>query len=456
MKALKTSTPATVFAKTLLVASSLSIGAIGAMGTGVAQAADKALLDILLGNGAIDQAQYDELLAKDTLEESDVVSIGFANGSGLQVTSADGDFEVEIGGRLHLDQIDHSYDPRIGTDPISGTQVRRGRIEIDGVFDRNWGYAAEFDYAKNSVALKDIKLGYEADSGASLYVGHQKQPYSLSLEMSSNDIPFVERSADNYLVATFTDRAIGARYENSGDNWFFAGGVFGDSLKEGTETGDEGWGTSGRFVYSPVIEDEQVLHFGVRGSYRELDVATPSLKIKDKTTDFSELNIVNTGTLADAEAVTLFGPELAAVWGSLYVFAEHTTTEVTRTAAPDLTFSGWHAAAAWSLTGESRAGRYSMSSGEFKGLRPSKHFDWANGGIGAWEIAARYATVDLNDADVVGGEEDALSIALNWYPNRNVRFMADWSRILDTDGSNTVRLYAPDMEIFTLRTQWNF
>ena len=419
-------------------------------------AADQALLDILLSNGAIDLAQYEELLAKETLVESDVVSIGFANGSGLQVTSADGDFEVEIGGRLHLDMIDHSFDSRIGTDPISGSQVRRGRIEIDGVFDKNWGYAAEFDYAKNSVALKDIKLGYEADSGASLYVGHQKQPYSLSLEMSSNDIPFVERSADNYLVATFTDRAIGARYENSGDNWFFAGGVFGDSLKQGTETGDEGWGTSGRFVYSPLITDDRILHLGVRGSYREQDIATPTMKIKDKTTDFSELNIVNTGSLNDAESVTLFGPEFAAVWGSLYVFAEHTTTEVTRTAASDLTFSGWHAAAAWSLTGESRASRYSMGSGEFKGLRPSNHFDWANGGIGSWEIAARYAEIDLNDGDIVGGEEDALSIALNWYPNRNVRIMADWSRVLDTDGSNTIRLYAPDMDIFTLRTQWAF
>lgn len=426
------------------------------MGPTVVQAADKALLDILLGNGAIDQVQYDELLAKDTLVAEDVVSIGFANGSGLQVTSADGDFEVEIGGRLHLDTIDHSYDSRIGTDPISGTQVRRGRIEIDGVFDKNWGYAAEFDYAKNSVALKDIKLGYEADGGASFYVGHQKQPYSLSLEMSSNDIPFVERSADNYLVATFTDRAIGARYENSGDNWFFAGGVFGDSLKTGTETGDEGWGTSGRFIYSPVIEDNNVLHLGIRGAYREVDVATPSTKIKDKTTDFSELNIVNTGTLTDAESITLFGPEFAAVMGPLYVFAEHTTTEVKRTAAQDLTFSGWHAAAAWSLTGETRADAYRMSSGEFKGLRPNKHFDWANGGFGAWEIAARYAEIDLNDADVVGGEEDALSIALNWYPNRNVRIMADWSRILKTDESNQIRLYAPDMDIFTLRTQWNF
>lgn len=114
-------------------------------------AADKALLDILLGNGAIDQAQYDELLAKDTLETEDVVNIGFADGSGLKVTSADGDFELEIGGRLQADAVTHSYDPRIGTDPISGTQVRRGRIELDGVFSSRWGYAAEFDFAKNEV-----------------------------------------------------------------------------------------------------------------------------------------------------------------------------------------------------------------------------------------------------------------------------------------------------------------
>lgn len=427
-----------------------------------ALAADRALLDVLLSNGAINQSQYDELLAKDELEAKDVlgaediVQIGFANGSGLQVTSADEEFELEIGGRLQTDAVSHSYDPRIGTDPVSGTQVRRGRIEIDGIFKSHWGYAAEFDFAKNKVALKDIKLGYEGESGASFYVGHQKQPYSLSLEMSSNDIPFVERSADNYLVATFLDRAIGARYESSGENWFFAGGVFGDGLKAGLETGDEGWGASSRFVYSPVIKDDRVLHLGIRGAYREVDMATPTLEIKDKTTDFSKLSIVNTGTLSDAESTTLFGPEFAAAIGPLYIFAEHTTTEVKRSAAQDLTFSGWHAAAAWSLTGETRADAYRMSAGEFKALRPNQHFDWANGGIGAWEIAARYAEIDLNDADILGGEEDALSIALNWYPNRNVRIMADWSRILDTDESNQIRLYAPDMDIFTLRTQWNF
>lgn len=427
-----------------------------AVSTTAAQAAEKELLEMLLGNGAITQDQYAELLAKEEIEQFDVEKINFEEDSGLNITSGDGRFEVEIGGRLHLDHIDHDYDSRMGVRPVSGSQIRRSRIEIDGMFDNHWGYASEFDFAKDKVALKDVKLVYEADSGATFYVGNQKQPYSLSLEMSSNELPFVERSVDNYLVATFTDRAIGARYENSGNNWFFSGGLFGDSLKEGTTSGDEGWGASSRFIYSPIIEDDTVVHLGIRGSYREIDLATPTLSIKDKTTDFSDLNIVNTGALADAESATLFGPELSASFGSLWLFAEHTTAKISRRAGSTLDFSGWHAAASWSLTGESRAARYRMDAGEFKGIRPNADLDLGNGTWGAFEVSARYAEIDLNDGSIVGGEEDVLSIGLNWYPNRNLRFMADWTRILDTDASNTVRMFAPDMNVFTLRTQWSY
>ena len=172
------------FSKTLCFLPFLAFSAI-------VEGADQELLDILLSNEAITQGQYDQLMEKESLNKSDLAKIDFAGGSGLQVISPDGDFEVEIGGRLQLDMIDHSYDPRLGADPISGSQIRRGRIEIDGVFDQNWGYAAEFDYAKNKVAIKDLKLGYESSGGATYYIGHQKQPYSLSLEMSSNDLPFV-------------------------------------------------------------------------------------------------------------------------------------------------------------------------------------------------------------------------------------------------------------------------
>jgi len=164
-----------MFVKTLFAT------ALAFLTSNLVQAADQELLDILLGNGAITQQQYDELLAKDKLEKADVAKISFSNGSGLNISSGDGKYEVEIGGRLHLDYVDHSYDARMGSIPVNGTQIRRGRIEIDGVFDEKWGYAAEFDYAKNGVAIKDFKAGYLGANGASFYVGHQKQPYSLSL-----------------------------------------------------------------------------------------------------------------------------------------------------------------------------------------------------------------------------------------------------------------------------------
>lgn len=434
----------------LVAAGALAAAAVSAQG------AEKELLDILLGNGAITQEQYDELLQKEELEQIDVAEISFGGGSGLNVTSGDGRYEVEIGGRLQMDYVEHDYDARMGVRPVSGSQIRRGRIEIDGTFDEKWGYAAEFDYAKNKVAIKDFKFGYEAENGSSLYLGHQKQPYSLSLEMSSNEIPFVERSIDNFLVATFLDRAIGARYENSGSNWFFSGGLFGDTLKEGTTTGDEGWGMSGRLIYSPLIEDRSVVHLGVRAAYREQDLGTPTLSIKDKTTDFSDLSIVNTGALADADGTTLFGPEFAVSFGRLLLFGEHTTARVERKAQSSLDFTSWHAAATWSLTGESQASRYRIDAGEFKGIRPNKDFDLQDRSWGAFELTARYAEINLNDNNIVGGEEDALSLGINWYLNRNLRIMADWTRILDTDESNTVRMFAPDMNLFTLRTQWNY
>ena len=80
------------------IGSAIALSASIALIASPAKAADQALLDILLSNGAIDQTQYNELLSKEALEAADVVNIGFANGSGLNVKSADGAYEVEIGG----------------------------------------------------------------------------------------------------------------------------------------------------------------------------------------------------------------------------------------------------------------------------------------------------------------------------------------------------------------------
>jgi phosphate-selective porin OprO and OprP len=53
------------------------------------------------------------------------------------------------------------------------------------------------------------------------------------------------------------------------------------------------------------------------------------------------------------------------------------------------------------------------------------------GGWGAWEIAGRYSVVDLNDqlgtpSGVAGGKQTIYTAGLNWYVNRNIRFMFNY------------------------------
>lgn len=424
------------------------------LGVRAARAADQELLDILLANGAITQQQYERLLAQEELSREDLEGVVVdVNGSGLQVESED--FEFTLGGRLHHDYNHHAYDSRIGADPANGTQIRRARLEMDGVFHENWAWAAEVDFQDNKVGVKDFKIGYLLDDVSSIFVGSQKQPYSLSVEMSSNDIPFVERSIDNALVIPFTDRGLGVRYETSGDNWFFAGGVFGDRQSPGGP-GDEGWGPSARFIYAPLISENSVVHLGVRGSWYETD-ASNEVDFETETKEyFSQLNIIDTGDIPNVEDVAMVGPEFGFAAGPLWLFGEYNDVTLGRTGEPDLDFNSWHVAGTWALTGESRASGYRIDAGEFKALRPAEDFSLGGGGFGAWELAARYASVDANDGAFTGGSEERVTGGLNWYPNSNVRFMFDWTHVLDTDESNTVRRYAPGMDIYTLRAQYNW
>ena len=67
-------------------------------------------------------------------------------------------------------------------------------------------------------------------------------------------------------------------------------------------------------------------------------------------------------------------------------------------------------------------------------------FNLADRGIGAWVIAARYSTVDLNSnivpgisqsvtGVVYGGQQQIAALALSWYPNDWLRFMLQFQYV---------------------------
>lgn len=211
----------------------------------------------------------------------------------------------------------------------------------------------------------------------------------------------------------------------------------------------------GRFIYTPVQGQDHVLHLGLRAGFRKPDDRRTT-RIKDKTTEFSGFAITDTGLLTSVEEVRMAGPEF--VWGAgpFTLMGEYSQAEVERELLDDLDFTGYHLAATWSLTGESRAASYSMSNGELKGLRAASTFDPANGSWGGFELVTRYAETDLNDGAFTGGRVEQLNTGVNWYPARNVRFLFDWMHVLDTDESNLIRSVVPDMDVFTVRAQYNY
>ena len=366
---------------------------------------------------------------------------------GFNVVSADGKTSIKIGGRIQADFTLHSPNSiDDGTEFTDGTELRRGRFELKGTLPEHLRWAAEVDFANNETSVKDFWLALDRPEGPKYTFGHQKQPFSLGVEMSSNDIPFTERGVDNFLIIPFIDRAIGLRVEDNSEKTFYAAGIFGEGVSP-SPLEDEGYGAVGRVVHAPVQEEDKVLHLAARAAYR-MPSGADEIRIRDETTNMSDYRVVDTGVITDVDDVTLWGAEAAYAFGPTSISGEYNQLAVGRE-GEDFDFSSWHVETTYTLTGESRADAYRIGAGEFKRLKSQSD-------NGAWELAARYATLDLNDGSLSGGSEDVITVALNWYASPNLRLMLDWSHILDTSGGSNLTSEADGVDIIAFRAQLTF
>ncbi|MGJ8619930.1 MAG: OprO/OprP family phosphate-selective porin [Methylophilaceae bacterium] len=388
-----------------------------------------------------------------------------AGKKGLVVKSGDGSSEVSIGGRLHVEAMSHSNDEDLSNGGATdGTDIRRARMYVKGKIANDWKYIIEADLAGNNVSMKDVFGEYVGIEDWTFTFGNQKHAMSMEVQESSNDIMFTERGLTYALTTPYFDRAIGLNAKVEGETWNVQGGIYGDQFEpEKTNSTDEGHGFAIRGTWNPVWDKDagHMVHLGANYGERSLSNQTNVITGSNKgdfsyeTTNGSNLKLLDTPNIPGFEKVKVGVLEFAAMYGPLSFQSEYAHAKAEGT--DDFDFDAWYANVGYTLTGEHR--EYKPEDGEFKRLKPKTDFSLKNGTWGAWEVAARLDSLDLNDGTIQGGEGDRYTLALNWYLNYNFRIMADYSRVYDIDNGPVTQANgdeADDIDTFTLRAQWAF
>ncbi len=337
---------------------------------------------------------------------------------GLKVESADGDFEGQLGGRLMLDYAYYDDDNiKLG----SGAEIRRARLFAAGKLWKVWKFKFETDFAGNEVDIKDAYIQYGGFKPLSIKAGNFKEPFDIENLTSSRFITFMERALP---VEAFTpDRNLGLQLHTHGNIWQAAIGLFGQGIDSPGTDESQSYGTAGRVSVAPINSEGRVLHVGGAFEWRtgyEGDEVRFRARPESHVTN---VRLVDTGNIDNVDDTLKFNGEVAGVLGPWSLQGEYVQTDVNRTdGSEDVDFSGWYVFGSWFLTGESRV--YDVEDGAFDRVKPKSVL--GKGGYGAWELAARYSSIDLDDKNIIGGKEDNITVGVNWYPTSHTRLMFNY------------------------------
>ena len=369
------------------------------------------------------------------------VAMPAAHDSGyLMFRSADGAFAYWLDGRVQIDAAFY----RGGKNALgSGTEVRRARLGWKATLYKDWHGEIDVDFAENAVEMKDMCLGYQGFKNSIIKVGNFKEPFSLETLTSSKYITFIERS---YIDNLSPDRHIGLSYSRWGEHFYATGGVFGEvaGTPDASARG-EAYAFTGRAVYVPVNKPGRLLHIGGALSRRTPDAATGAdtntMRFRARPeTDVSKTRFITTGKVRSVDHTSYYNAEFAGVYGPFTLQSEYSKVVlhklVDSLTAPE--FGGYYVSASFFLTGETRP--YSTEDAEFDRVIPKSS-------RGAWEIAARVSSLDLNDTrsdvNILGGKGTNFTLGLNWHINANFKWMLDYTRVSNDDNAK------PDLTLGT-------
>ncbi|MGB1261763.1 MAG: OprO/OprP family phosphate-selective porin [Cognaticolwellia sp.] len=386
------------------------------------------LLGVLKENGTITEKQYQALISvrqesqlqtKAPIKEPVVAQAKIAVKNGLKVSSADEAFSLHIGGRVEAHAAWYNSND---FDLADGSEMRRVRLFLKGSLYHDWRYKLDYDFvAGGTKGIKDAFLAYHLNDSTQLIAGNYKVPFSLEFQASSHANTFIERSL---AFGLSPGRHLGTGINLFKDDWSLQAGVFGNKINQSNTGQDEETLIASRLVWVPVKDDDYFVHLGV-AALRSNNGDNDILRFKSNPESYvANTQLVDTGSIATVEDYSQLGFELAMNYERLNVQGEYIQSSV-HTKQENLDFNSWYIQSSLFLTNDRRF----YKKGKFGIVKPQSIL--GKNGSGAWEVAMRYSELDLSDGSIFGGIEKNMTLALNLYATPEIRFTAEYLRVLD-------------------------
>jgi phosphate-selective porin OprO/OprP len=329
--------------------------------------------------------------------------------------------------------------------------MRRVRPVLEGTLSHDFDFRLMPDFGQGTTVLQDAYVEWHYWPWLRIRAGKFKPPVGLEQLQSDTDLPFVERGLPTDLLPNLRD--VGAQV--SGDLFdgtvSYAAGIF-NGVVDGASGDLAGWNSkdgAARIFLQPFrnsgIAPLQGLGFGAGGTYGNRDLSNttnlPTYKSVGQLTFFT----FDKGVALDGDQLR-YTPQAYYFWGPLELLGEYVVSQeaVERAALSDtLRNRAWQIEGGYFLTGETASYR---ASPYVSGLTPRHPFDLRKGTWGAFEVTARYGRLELDpdafsktpvpaptpyglrfaDPTLNAQSANEWEVGLNWYLNRNVKWMFDY------------------------------
>jgi phosphate-selective porin OprO and OprP len=374
---------------------------------------------------------------------------------GPRLQFMEGKYTIQLRG---LVQGDYVYvDGGDGAVDASGVDLRRARLALEGEMWQRVEYEIEADFADNGVVVTDAFIMFDVIDFLSIRIGQFETPNSLSERSPAEFITFMERP--QFTEAFNLDRRLGVGARLHGDSWLGEVGVFFQNIhtddgavpRRGTFGAVAARGHYAIEFGNTDNNGSNWLHLGTSVRYRSCDNDADSAsacgggEVHYRERPFfrtAGARTLDTETIEDMQSDIFWGPEIGIFYGPFAFKSEAGLLWGNRSSASGGNFGplwGAYADVGYFLTGERQA--YSKEWGELD--RPRVSNPVFEGGWGAWEIAARFDYLSLNDDgnQINGGRQWIVVAGVNWWLSQRIKLQANYAHAqvrggpLSTNGS---------------------